>query len=102
MFRTMFICLSFLFVFSLSCQSSSKDSQTSSATTCEECLSTGGTWQIDECTTNCALQDISCYEDECPPPCSESCSGCFTESECLSAGCEWVWEEYGSTCETAN
>ena len=91
---TLFIALVFF-----ACQPTEKDTNTTSATECDECLSSGGTWQIDECTSNCAIQDISCYTDECPPPCSESCSGCFSESECTSAGCEWEWDEYSATCK---
>ena len=68
---------------------------------CQECLNDGGTWQVDECTSNCALQDISCFRDTCPPACSEDCSGCFSESECNNAGCEWVWQEFDSTCQSA-
>ena len=37
---------------------------------CSACLDTGGTWQpeANECTTDCALQDISCFVDSCPNP----------------------------------
>lgn len=35
---------------------------------CETCLATGGTWQpeIEECTKDCAVQDISCFDEACP------------------------------------
>ncbi len=59
---------------------------------CEACLASGGTWQPEAgaCTDACAIQDISCFTDGCPAPCSaDACGGCFTGSDCETAGCTW-------------
>ena len=77
-----------------------KDTGIDATSDCAACLESGGTWQVVECTQNCDLQDISCFTDECPPPCEEDCSGCFSERDCIDAGCSWEWEEFGSTCDT--
>lgn len=64
----------------------------SPVTDCESCLASGGTWQPEAsaCTENCALMDISCFEDSCPAACSSSsCGDCFSESDCESNGCTW-------------
>ncbi len=60
--------------------------------TCEDCLASGGTWQpeADACTSDCDLQDISCFRDDCPEPCgSGNCGGCFDATACNDAGCTW-------------
>ena len=59
---------------------------------CEACLAEGKTWQpeADACTDDCAIQDISCYADACPAPCSaQSCGTCHSEGDCAGAGCTW-------------
>lgn len=68
---------------------------------CAQCLADGGTWQpsADACTDNCAIQDISCYRDACPAPCSaSSCGSCFAQDACSQAGCQWVTEAEASFC----
>jgi hypothetical protein len=59
---------------------------------CEACLASGGTWQpeANACTSNCDIQDISCYTETCPEPCSSSsCSSCIGQEACEDAGCTW-------------
>jgi hypothetical protein len=58
---------------------------------CEDCLASGGTWQpeANACTTNCAIQDISCYTDSCPECSMDSCGSFVTASECEAADCSW-------------
>ena len=71
------------------------------ATTCETCLASGGTWQpeVAECTRGCAIQDISCFRDDCPAPCSkDNCGGCFSTTTCEAAGCQWRQEEEAMWC----
>lgn len=58
-------------------------------TECEACLASGGTWQPPACTTDCALQDTSCFRESCPKPCSSDGCQCFSRSACESAGCQW-------------
>lgn len=73
----------------------------STITDCQECLDAGGTWQPedDACTEDCALQDISCWEDECPGECAtDACDNCFDQTECEAASCEWVTEGEGAWC----
>ena len=63
---------------------------TEAETECEACLESGGTWQVVECTRNCALQDGSCYRDACPVPCAaDSCGTCFSQSDCEAVDCAW-------------
>ncbi len=57
---------------------------------CEQCLASGGTWQVGVCTDNCDIADTWCYANECPGPCaSDNCGDCFTPSDCESNGCQW-------------
>lgn len=69
---------------------------TEAPTTCEACLAQGGTWQPEAgaCTENCALQDISCFEDECPPApgtCTSS-ADCPDGQMCSGPeGCDAAW-----------
>ena len=59
---------------------------------CEACLTDGGTWQPEAsaCTEDCMIQDISCYRDKCPDPCSsEACGSCVTQAACAEASCTW-------------
>ncbi len=67
---------------------------------CEDCLASGGTWQPEasECTKDCNVQDISCFRDTCPPACSESCDGCFSQTECEAATCQWNQEAEATWC----
>lgn len=72
-------------------------------TRCEACLQSGGTWQIDECTSNCDVQDTACYRDACPVPCAaDSCDTCFSESECEAAGCSWHVEGVALWCTASS
>ena len=68
---------------------------------CEACLASGGTWQPEEeeCTTNCALQDISCYTDACPGECGgNECGLCLTQDKCEAAKCTWFAAAGGFWC----
>lgn len=57
---------------------------------CDACIASGGTWQVGQCTRDCALQDVSCYRDHCPAPCSSSsCGSCEGQDACEGAGCQW-------------
>ena len=72
-------------------------------TQCEECLQSGGTWQIDECTTDCGLQDTSCYRNACPVPCAaDSCGTCFSQSECEAVDCAWHAEDEAMWCTASS
>ncbi len=60
------------------------------ASHCEQCLASGGTWQVWECTESCGIADTACFTSYCPDPCGpDSCGGCFTSSECVNAGCQY-------------
>lgn len=57
---------------------------------CDACLATGGTWQpeANECTSDCDIQDISCFTDSCPTDsCEASCDAGHEQvdspSDCL-------------------
>jgi hypothetical protein len=68
---------------------------------CESCIAFGSTWQPEagECTPNCDLQDISCFEDECPGACAEDeCGNCFDQGSCQAASCTWNVAEEESWC----
>ena len=68
---------------------------------CETCLASGGTWQpeVSECTANCDLADISCFEDECPGACEAgACDNCFSRSRCLDADCNWNTDQEAAWC----
>lgn len=70
------------------------------ASKCQQCVSEGGTWQpeADQCTSNCDIQDISCFRDSCPEPCSADGCQCFSESECEGVGCRWTVEGEAAWC----
>ncbi|HKO94644.1 MAG TPA: hypothetical protein VJU61_25995 [Polyangiaceae bacterium] len=73
------------------------------ATECEPCLRSGGTWQLGDCTTNCALQDTSCFRDACPAPCAaDSCGTCFGRAECEAVHCEWHSVDEAMWCTASN
>ena len=67
---------------------------------CESCLNDGGTWQPGSgCTEDCAIQDISCFRDECPGACEAgACGNCFEQSACEAASCEWKNSEEAFWC----
>ena len=65
---------------------------------CEACLARGGTWQPPECTSDCALQDTSCYRDACPGPCEPGTCECHTRDACEAAGCSWQIEGEAMWC----
>jgi len=72
-----------------------------SSESCEACLSSGGTWQpeVEECTTNCDIQDISCFVDSCPEACApDACGNCFDETSCTEASCTWNQEGEAFWC----
>jgi len=72
--------------------------------TCEACLQSGGTWQVEAnaCTTNCDIQDISCFRDACPAPCAaDSCGSCFNRSECEAVDCTWRGDGAPQWCSSA-
>jgi hypothetical protein len=59
---------------------------------CATCLENGGNW-MPRLGTGCAAEcpnDIECFSDACPAACApDNCGGCFNESECWVAGCDW-------------
>jgi len=73
------------------CQKAICEGATETASPCEACIGSGGTWQPGAgCTTNCGVMDLACYTKSCPAPCSkESCDTCFSDTDCESAGCKW-------------
>jgi hypothetical protein len=78
------------------------DTEVAAATTCEDCLEQGGTWQpeAEQCTADCDLMDISCFRDTCPGECSEDCGSCFNQTECEAASCTWRVEAETMWCTT--
>ena len=81
----------FLFTIALvGCGARPSGPEPEDAEACRSCLASGGTWQVGECTRDCALQDVSCYRDACPGPCGgESCGTCEGAEACEGAGCTW-------------
>jgi hypothetical protein len=74
-------------------------------TPCETCLSSGGTWQVEAntCTTDCNIQDISCFRDSCPGPCAaDSCGTCFSQGDCEAVDCTWRAEAEANWCTAAS
>ena len=82
--------LFFHLLFGLACIDASPE-----PSACEACIEEGGTWQpeLNECTQNCSIADISCYTDTCPGDCFDACEFCFTSSECMDAVCVWNQED---------
>lgn len=71
------------------------------AEACAACILSGKTWQpeVKQCTEDCAVQDISCFRDKCPGPCSATnCEHCFAQAACESSGCAWREEAELSWC----
>ncbi|MEE2780365.1 MAG: hypothetical protein VYE15_07570, partial [Myxococcota bacterium] len=83
---------------------------------CWNCLMTGGTWQpeAEACTTNCDIQDISCYVDSCPEEepmddqwiCTEllECvdvvpAGCTSDFDCADGFCKTPYGQCGGAGE---
>jgi hypothetical protein len=114
-FHTTAVCLfSIVLFFALGCaspegenqenlteESNQETSQLSEIETCEPCLEAGGTWQPEaqECTENCDIMDISCYETTCPGACEDECRYCFGgEQECLDQGCNWNQDAEAMWC----
>lgn len=75
-------------------------STTTSPDACTQCLADGGTWQpeANECTENCAIQDISCFTESCPGSCEEDCAYCFDATSCEEAQCTWHQEAEAMWC----
>ena len=68
---------------------------------CPACLDHGGTWrpEVQECTQDCAIMDISCFTDDCPEACSsDNCSDCFDQTSCETAQCAWRQEDEIAWC----
>ena len=62
------------------------------AETCGECLDLGGTWQpqAEECTSDCSLQDLSCYVTSCPGVCEpDACHNCFDADSIVATTRRW-------------
>ena len=77
-----------------------EDSQEEDLDECTACIESGGTWQpeVEECTQNCDIMDISCYTDGCPGECEDSCGYCFGQQECEDQGCTWNQEAEAMWC----
>jgi len=82
------------------CSKRGGDEPAAGSSACSQCTSEGGTWQpeANECTKNCEIQDISCFRDSCPEPCSSEGCQCFSEADCEGAGCRWKVEGEGAWC----
>ena len=96
-----FLCLGAMLLTVAACEPDPPTPTPVDPSSCLACLEDGGTWQpeVNECTDDCDIMDISCFVDSCPEACAaDNCGDCFDPTSCESATCTWNQEDELAWC----